>query len=127
MFYKGIQTLIFIPHTRPKTTTKENDLKFLLVASQSLSEEIKVQQCYSEQGKLIISREKGIEKLLNTFFNIVKNNNDLQKYTKPITALLTEAKMKVDTFASIDISHFLTNLKRLLQLRFYLCFHSLLE
>ena len=91
-------------YTRPKTSVKEKDLKFLLVASQSLAEEIKVQQCYSEQGKLIISREKSIEKLLNTFIKIVKNNNNLQEYTKPITALLTDAKMKVDTFASIDIN-----------------------
>ena len=104
-------------YNRPESTQKEKDLKFLLIASQSLAEEIKVQQCYCKQGKLIVSREKSIEKLINTFSSIIKNNDALKEYANPIVLLLREAKMKTDTFTSIDINetiHKLTKEKQII-------------
>lgn len=104
-------------YNRPESTQKEKDLKFLLIASQSLAEEIKVQQCYCKQGKLIVSREKGIEKLVNTFSDIIKDNDTLKEYANPIVLLLREVKMKTDTFTSIDINetiHKLTKEKQII-------------
>lgn len=98
-------------YTRPDTTVKEKDLNFLLVASQSLAEEIKVQQCFNEQGKLIISRQKNIQKLLNFFMGIVKENDSLNEYILPIMELILEAKTKADTFSSLDVSETIKKLQ----------------
>lgn len=98
-------------YTRPDTTAKEKDLNFLLVASQSLSEEIKVQQCFSEQGKMLVSRQKNIQKLLNFFMTIIKESDELKEYVSPIIDLILEAKTKSDTFSSLDISETIKKLQ----------------
>ncbi len=91
-------------YSRPELHSKEKDLKFLLMASQSLAEEIKVQECFNGQGKLLISRQKNIEKLLSIFQEIIRENENFKDYIVPIEEILKEAKNKTDTFSTIDIN-----------------------
>ncbi len=91
-------------YSRPELHSKEKDLKFLLMASQSLAEEIKVQECFNGQGKLLISRQKNIEKLLSIFQEIIEGNESFKEYITPIERILKEAKNKTDTFSTIDIN-----------------------